>query len=187
LPPPPFIMKLIFVRHGQTDFNFQGRTQGQEMDIPLNATGISQVEAAAAGLPQGIDLILSSPLKRAYQTAEILNRTLGKELLTNDALKEVKYGSLAGKTWAEIEAETGDVSMRTRDLDGTFDYRQYGGESMQDLMQRVNQLVEELKAKYPEKTILVTAHGGVIDAMHLLFSTEALTVAENASIHGFNF
>ncbi len=76
-------MKLIFVRHGQTDFNLQGRPQGQEMDRPLNETGEGQVEAAAQFVPSDIDFIISSPLKRAAQTADILNKKLPVSSLKN--------------------------------------------------------------------------------------------------------
>ena len=74
------IMKLLFIRHGQTEPNRQGRMQGQEVNEPLNETGIAQVEDAVQHLPQSIDVILSSPLKRAFQSAEIINKKFNKKL-----------------------------------------------------------------------------------------------------------
>src|SRR3989338_1566659 len=130
-------MKLIFVRHGQTDFNKNKIVQGCEMDPPLNDTGIQQVEESAKSLPEGIDFIISSPLKRASQTAEILNRKLNKRIEFNDDMKELSYGSLAGKSWSEIEAITGDKDVHQKERDTLFDYRKYGGNSAEDLKQTV--------------------------------------------------
>lgn len=180
-------MKLIFVRHGQTDFNLQGRPQGQEMDIPLNETGINQVEAASEFVPTDIDFIISSPLKRTKQTAEILNKTLSKPIEFNDDIKEMSFGSLAGKLWEEIEAETGDMDIQQRHKDLQFDYREYGGESIEDLKQRLLKFVTETKDKYPDKKILVATHGGVIRTLHLLYPLKEKPEVNNATIHAFDF
>ncbi|HEY5383297.1 MAG TPA: histidine phosphatase family protein, partial [Candidatus Paceibacterota bacterium] len=162
-------MHLFFIRHGQTDFNKQGRPQGQEIDAPLNDEGVRQVEEAAQHLPDNIHFIISSPLKRAHQTANILNKKLNIDIQFNDYIKELKYGSLAGKLWSEIEIETADTDVHEKDRRAVFDYRSFGGESSDDLKQRVTKFIEEVKEKHQDKTILITTHGGVIDAMHLLY------------------
>ncbi len=180
-------MKLIFFRHGQTHFNKNKVVQGQEMDPPLNETGITQVEEAAKSLPDGIDFILSSPLKRATQTADILNKKLNIRIELNDDLKEFRYGSLAGKPWSEIEAITGDKDVHQKERDGVFDYRPFGGDSAEDLKERVEHFVSELKERYPDKTILITTHGGVIAAMHVLFPQKEKAEMHNATIHEFLF
>ncbi|HEV3245497.1 MAG TPA: histidine phosphatase family protein [Candidatus Paceibacterota bacterium] len=180
-------MKLVFVRHGQTDYNKQGIVQGQEKDPPLNAEGTAQVEKTALRIPAEIDRIISSPLKRALQTAGILNKRLNKSIEVNDELKEFKYGSLAGKTWAEIVAVTGDEDVYEKDSNVTFDYRPYGGESAQDVKTRVSGFVDEAKKKYPAETILITAHGGIIDTMHVLFPRSEREASDNASVHQFEF
>ena len=66
-------MKLLLVRHGQTDYNKADLIQGQEKDIPLNDEGRRQVQLTARGIPLEVSRIISSPLKRAFQTAEIIN------------------------------------------------------------------------------------------------------------------
>ena len=131
-------MKLIFVRHGQTDFNKNKVVQGLEMDPPLNETGIKQVEEATKSLPEDIDFIISSPLKRASQTAEILNRKLNKELEFDDDIKELSYGSLAGRSWSEIEIITGDKDVHQKERDTLFDYRKFGGNSAEDLKRTIS-------------------------------------------------
>ena len=180
-------MKLLLVRHGQTDYNKAKRPQGQEIDAPLNETGVQQAEDAARSLPHGIDFIISSPLKRAAQTAEILNKKLNVEIEYSDHIKELRYGSLAGKTWPEIEALMGDLEAHQKDQDVRFDYRAFGGDSALDLEQRVMKFVREMQEKYPDKTILVATHGGVIDAMHVLYPRKERAVTDNASIHEFDF
>ncbi len=180
-------MKLLFVRHGQTDFNKNKLPQGQEIDAPLNETGIQQAEVAAASLPGNIDFIVSSPLRRAFQTATILNKKLGATILLNDDIKELRYGALAGHTWPEIEVLTGDHDVHQKDIDIAFDYRAHGGDSAEDLKQRVAKFVTEMKTEYPSKTILVASHGGVIDAMHILYPQAQRIEADNATIHEFDF
>ena len=180
-------MKLLFVRHGQTDFNKNKLPQGQEIDAPLNETGIQQAEEAAKSLPNDIDFIIASPLKRASQTAEILNQKLKIKLEFNNDVKELRYGSLAGKSWSEIEVITGDKDIHEKDTEIIFDYRKFGGDSAEDLKQRVAKFLNEVKEKYPNKTILVATHSGVIDVMHILFPQKEKGVVSNASIHEFYF
>src|SRR5690242_4741153 len=85
LPPIPF----HFVRHGETDWNRQGRLQGWR-DIPLNSTGESQAEALRPSLHgMGFNSIAVSPLARARRTAEILNRDLQLQTHFFDDLREM--------------------------------------------------------------------------------------------------
>jgi probable phosphoglycerate mutase len=180
-------MELYFVRHGQTDFNIAKRLQGQEIDTSLNDEGREQVEVAAANLPKGVTMLVSSPLKRAYESAEIINRVLNLPIITRDEIKEIAFGSLAGKTWNEIEAETGDMSLRSSEANSNFDFRPFGGEFHEDVRRRVRSFIEELQSKHQGEVILVVAHGGMIRMMHELYPQKELPVAANASIHEFVF
>lgn len=180
-------MRLLFVRHGQTDFNKNKLPQGQEIDAPLNETGIQQAQEAALLLPDDIDFILASPMKRTSQTAEILAKRLGKEIEFNDDIKELRYGSLAGKTWPEIATILDDTAAQQKDRDIEFDYRKFGGDSAEDLKQRVAKFVAEVRGKYPGKNILVVTHGGVIDSMHILFPQKERIETDNATTHEFRF
>lgn len=180
-------MRLFLIRHGQTDYNKNKIPQGQEIDASLNAEGIVQVEATIPHVPSDVDFIISSPLKRAAETAIILNKALNKEIVYDDRIKELSYGSLAGKPWPEIVAETGDPDVREKDRNINFNYRNFGGEAAIDLQNRVAQFVEDMKVQYPDKTILVTAHGGVIDTMHRLFPQKRRADTLNATIHEFRF
>jgi len=179
-------MKLIFVRHGQTDFNKKGLPQGQEIDAPLNEEGVRQVTEALTKLPAGIDLIIASPMKRAAQTAEILNQKLHRPLEYSDDIKELRYGSLAGKPWPRIAEILNDKDVKEKDDNITFDYSAYGGDSAATFKTKIMKFVEDTRAKYPDKTILVAAHGGVIDAMHVLFPKRERAGSDNATIHEFD-
>ena len=181
-------MKLIFIRHGETNFNKLGIIQGQEEDTPLNETGIKQVKDAANELPRDeIEAIFSSPLKRALETAEIINLFLNKEIKLDGRLKEFSYGSLAGKTWEEIEVITGDPEIRHKDKKLQFNYRAYGGESIEDVKTRLNGFLEEIKVGYASETLLIATHGGIIDTMRLLVMQNVEMQALNASLHQFEF
>ena len=180
-------MRLIFVRHGQTDFNKNKLPQGQEIDASLNDTGIKQAEEAAKSLPSDIDFIIASPLKRAAQTAEILNKVLNKRIEFSDDIKELRYGNLAGKPWSQIAEILNDKDVKEKDDNITFDYSKHGGDSAESFKARVARFAKEMQNKYPDKTILVAAHGGVIDAMHILFPQKEKVITDNASIHEFDF
>ncbi len=178
-------MTLIFIRHGETDQNRDGVVQGQEVDGVLNENGIKQVEQTALRLPEDIDFILSSPLKRASKTTEIINRRFNKKFYFRDELKEVSYGSLAGKTWGQIESETGEKNMQEKELKLVFNYRPYGGESIEDVKTRLAKFIAGLKRDYADKKILIITHGCVIDTMHLLFPQKEKPESKNASVHEF--
>jgi probable phosphoglycerate mutase len=180
-------MRLIFVRHGQTDFNKNKLPQGQEIDAPLNDTGVTQAEEAAKSIPNDIDLIIASPLKRAAQTAEIINKRFNKKIEFNDDIKELRYGSLAGTPWPQIAEIMDDKDVKEKDDNVTFDYSKFGGDSAEDLKRRVAKFVGEVREKYPTKTILVASHGGVIDSMHILFPQKDRAATDNATIHEFIF
>jgi broad specificity phosphatase PhoE len=92
-----------FLRHGETDWNAQGRSQGN-IDIPLNAAGIAQAHAVAALLTgRGIASIVSSPLSRAYDTAQIVAAPLALPVQIEDELREVSFGvhegTIMGDAW----------------------------------------------------------------------------------------
>lgn len=86
-----------YLRHGETDWNREHRAQGHN-DIPLNETGLAQARAAIAALTGcGIVTVCTSPLRRARETAEIINAVLDRPLVVIDGLKECGYGVAEGQ------------------------------------------------------------------------------------------
>jgi probable phosphoglycerate mutase len=157
--------RLILVRHGETDWNREGRLQGGQ-DIPLNTLGREQAAEAAGRLKAlepgfaGLDYICS-PMQRARETMDILRRELGMqpgEYRIDDRLKELTFGSWEGFTWRDIrKAEREQAGLRERDKWG---FVPPGGESYRMLAERVRPVLEELT----RETVIVS-HGGVARAV----------------------
>ena len=160
---------LYYVRHGETDFNSQGRLQGRR-DTALNTHGRQQ--AAECGVLLG-DLFVrdhrraqdfkyvSSPLKRARETMEIVRAMLGLEAHNYEVdarLIEIAYGEWEGLTLHEIETRNASVlSARERDK---WDFAPPGGESYRELADRIGNWYRSLTAD-----TVVAAHGGGVRAL----------------------
>lgn len=157
--------RLFLVRHGETDWNREGRLQGGQ-DIPLNDLGREQAAEAAGRLRNlvngydGLDFI-ASPMQRACETMEILRRQLGlppKDYRTDKRLKELTFGQWEGFTWREVrKAERELALMRERDK---WSFVPPGGESYKMLAERLRPVLEGLT----RETVLVS-HGGVARAV----------------------
>jgi broad specificity phosphatase PhoE len=104
------VTTLLLVRHGETDWNRDGRWQGQS-DTPLNEVGRQQAVRVAEEL-DGIDVVYSSDLARARETAEIVAERLGLDVELDERLRERSFGAWEGKTGPEIEAEFRDAHSR---------------------------------------------------------------------------
>jgi len=179
-------VKLYLVRHGQTDSNVKGQLTGLN-DTPLNNLGIRQAEELVPSLPGGIQAIYCSPLLRVNQTAEILNRELNLPLHLTRALNERDFGSLTEKSWDEVGED-----LRKIDREQKYDYRPYGGESVEDVHGRLRSFINELKTGSPYEKIIVVTSSGVIRALYYLrdgylpANTEELTNRfRNGSVHEF--
>ena len=143
-------MTLAFIRHGQTDWNFEKRLQGST-DIPLNDTGRAQARDAVATL-EGVDweVIVSSPLSRARETAAIIAAGLDIELgPAYNELIERDYGDGEGAT-----AE--DIALKWPD-------HQYPGlESLDSVVARGRAALERIDAEYGDRNTLIVCHGTII-------------------------
>ena len=98
-------MQILLTRHGQTEWNVLKKVQGK-VDIELNATGIKQAEETALKLKNtAIDIIISSPLKRARQTAEIINKETNLPIIIDERISERDFGEFEGKNRNEFSFE----------------------------------------------------------------------------------
>jgi broad specificity phosphatase PhoE len=182
------LTRLIFVRHGQTDGNVEGRWQGWT-DTPLNELGKKQAALAARRLGElrgQIHALYSSPLSRACQTAQPIARSLDLPVHLVEDLKEFHFGEIESMTFAEVADKFPQLLERRDDrYDLSFAYP--GGETREGFMRRLATALDVLIARHPEETIVIVSHGGVLRAtMSHLFpeETELWTnfIAGNCSI-----
>ena len=145
-------MTLYIVRHGQTDWNLEGRVQG-DTDNPLNETGLSQARTVGEQLGQvTLDHVYPSGLKRAIQTAEAI---AGDAPITPDPrLNERSRGIYEGRVAAEVNEE---FRPRFRALDDDMD----GGESLRSISERISEATREIVERHMGETVMVVGHSGV--------------------------
>lgn len=160
-------MKVYVVRHGQTDWNAEGRIQGST-DTELNKNGIEQAQKLKELIKDyKIDIIISSPLKRTRKTAEIINEDIKCKIILDDALKERGFGIFEGKIRKDIKDEVLD----SRVLDNYYINKEYGNvEKIKDLCDRVWKLLDNIKEEYKDKNILLVTHGGTTIAIEGYFN-----------------
>ncbi len=162
--------RLVMLRHGQTDYNLGARMQGQ-LDTDLSELGRAQAVAAAEvlGKLQPL-LIVSSDLRRAFDTATKLGEQTGMAVQVDPRLRETHLGDWQGMTHTQIDAEVPGARLAWRE---DAAWAPHGGESRVDVAARSVPLVAELVAGAPEwggagepgRPIVLVAHGGLIAAL----------------------
>jgi alpha-ribazole phosphatase len=149
--------RLILVRHGETDWNVEGRYQGQS-DVPLNANGLAQAEALAGQLRgESFAAIYSSDLARASQTAEVLAGGSGATVHYDPRLREIDQGEWEGLLLKEIETRYAEAFERRRS--DPLSTRPPGGESVGQVRRRVLEVIDEIRRGFPKETIVIVSHG----------------------------
>ncbi|BAL98737.1 MULTISPECIES: histidine phosphatase family protein [Caldilinea] len=152
------------VRHGQTDWNLQGRYQGQA-DPPLNETGLQQAQAAAERLAgRRYAALYSSDLERARVTAEIIGKRLGLAVIIDPRLREVNQGAWEGLLVTEIQ-ERYPVEWEARQRDRLQFRAPGGGESVQDVATRIWAAMDEIARRHPHDAVIVVSHGLALATM----------------------
>lgn len=177
---------LFCIRHGETDYNVEGRLQGRR-DVALNARGRDQARACGGLLRdlftrdgrEATDFAyVASPLQRARSTMEIIRATLGLDphaYALDDRLMEISYGGWEGLTLPEIESRMpGMLAERERDK---WDFAPPGGESYRVLTRRIGEWYEGLT-----QDAVVVAHGGGVRALIAMFGLLPREDATHAQI-----
>ena len=145
---------IYIIRHGQTDWNIEHRTQGQT-DIALNINGIKQAELITRKIANlKIDNIISSDLKRAYMTAQIINKKFNKNIKTDKRLREFCFGTLEGITRDKITQETWNNFNENP--------KQFNAETKEEIFNRIKSFIDDIKSNNINKNTLVVTHGGPI-------------------------
>ena len=153
--------RILFVfRHGETNWNREGRLQGHT-DTPLNATGLAQAEALAHRLrAHRLDAVLSSDLSRALTTAQIVSDALGVPLATDLGLRETNVGAAEGMIWADAKARFGEELTERwySDNDAAFP----GGETGLATLTRGLAALRRFAIAHPYRRIGVSTHGAMV-------------------------
>jgi probable phosphoglycerate mutase len=151
---------LFLFRHGETDWNREGRLQGHT-DTPLNATGLSQAQALIERLrPHRLEAVMSSDLARAWTTAQIVAEGLGIPLIREPGLREAHIGQAEGLFWPEVKSRFGEALTErwfTED-DAAFP----GGETGLETRSRGLAALRRFVAEQPYRRIGVSTHGAMV-------------------------
>jgi broad specificity phosphatase PhoE len=151
---------LFLFRHGETDWNRQGRLQGHT-DTPLNATGIAQAAALTERLrPHRLDAVVSSDLARAWTTGRIVADELGIPLISEPGLREAQIGEAEGLFWPEVKSRFGETLTERwfTDDDAAFP----GGETGLATRTRGLAALRRFTAAQPYRRIGVSTHSAMV-------------------------
>jgi broad specificity phosphatase PhoE len=140
---------IYIVRHGQTDWNLEGRYMGRT-DIKLNDIGIEQAKKIYNELKDiKFDIVFSSPLKRAYMTAQII---CNNDIIKDSRIIERCNGELEGKLKSNYKEYIDFADPKES---------KYGIEPLLTFRRRIDNFLDEIMTKYKNKNVLIVTHGGV--------------------------
>lgn len=187
--------KIVLIRHGETAWNAVRRLQGH-IDIPLNLEGERQARALADALAgEGLDLVVSSDLQRALQTAQAVAVHYDHATVRTDAaLRERGYGAFEGMLYTEIEQQYPQdfVLWQARDIDAVMPAGDRVAESFRQFYARAIGAIGRWAEQHPGKTIAIVAHGGVLEcayreAVGMQLDSPRDFQVKNASINRFHY
>lgn len=156
-------LQLILVRHGQTDFNRDGRVQGK-VDRPLDDTGVAQAHGVGEALRSpSLNGIYSSPLRRARETAEAIATHHGVAVQVREALVEMDVGEIDGITYEEMRSGYPELlEAWTRDVGSV---RFPGGETVAEMQERAWPVVEEIRAQHDGGRVALVGHAFMLQGL----------------------
>lgn len=157
------LTRFILVRHGETNWNREGRYQGQ-IDTPLSAFGLEQGRKVAAALKEvPIDICYASPLSRSYDTASMCAEAHNLSIIKDERLLEINHGEWEGLLAAEVQERYPQLAAQWRQT--VVGVQMPGGENMEDVRARSMAAFQEYAAKHEGQTVLVVAHDAVNKAV----------------------
>ena len=158
---------IYIVRHGQTEWNLLGKTQGHG-NSDLTPKGIEQAELLADSMTKyPIEYIYSSDLGRAYQTAEIIGNKLNIEVEKTEALREMNFGTWEGRIIKDIIEEDPELYKMWRNEPHLAKIPQ--GETLSQIKERTDAFIKEINEKYDGKHIVLVTHSLCARIMLLSF------------------
>ena len=151
-------LRLLYLRHGETDLNHEQRMQGVP-GVELNDRGRQQLDAAAERLVgEGVTHIVSSDLERARQSAAIVAERLELPFQLDPRLREQDLGTREGESWPDLAEVVGEKDADRFLTDADFSPPE--GESKRSVLERTTACFEEIRADGDGKTVLAVSHGG---------------------------
>lgn len=152
--------KIYFARHGETDWNKDGRYQGWT-DISLSETGRKQAACLAKRFEEiPIDAVYSSSLRRAYDTAKIVAERKNLPVIIEDSFKEINFGEWEGHTAPELEEKFGEHYIKF--FHEPYEHTFPGDGSFQNVTKRIARGLISVLEKYRDRNVLIISHGGII-------------------------
>jgi len=153
--------EIYVARHGETEYNRQGKMQGRGIDVPLNKTGRLQARAISEVMQnKSLDHIFSSSLMRSMETAEIIAWSLRMKYQSFPELDEMNFGRFEGKPSREIEEDLRGVHQMWKS--GQTDFIIEGGESPEMVLERVLSRTDSILRENVGSTMLFVLHGRLI-------------------------
>lgn len=175
-------LTVFLVRHGESVWNVEGRLQGHTVHIPLTALGRQQAEQTAVRLASsGAQLVVSSDLLRAVETARTIATSLSIPLRLESDLREQALGIFESRLAVDVHHET-EPSNWTDPL-----WRPTGGESLQDVYVRLERVFQELQREQPGGPVIVVTHGDTARIALALLRGEGLADVAGAILKNGEF
>jgi len=157
--------EILLVRHGETEWNAEGRIQGYRADSPLTGIGRAQAQALARRIAdESVDVLYSSDSGRTRQTVAPIAEATRLPVVLDASLRERNYGVFEGSTYAEVERDFPQAFERFGMHDPHFAAE--GGESALQFRDRVIEALERLARQAEGGRAVVVTHGGVLGAMY---------------------
>ncbi len=161
------MVKLIIARHAESEWNVLGKYQGLK-DPDLTDRGIKQAELLAHELrKENPDIVITSPLKRTYKTAEIIANHVGLEPVKEDRIIEIDHGIWSGMLVEEVKQKFPEQFDLW--INEPHKVRFEEGESLEDVFNRVKNFLQELNTMYKGKTVVIVSHTVPIRCMYCFF------------------
>ncbi|MBR1948829.1 MAG: histidine phosphatase family protein [Alphaproteobacteria bacterium] len=179
------IKDFYIFRHGESTYNIAGKIQGQTNDSELTDLGKEQAENIGKKLKnKGVEIIVTSPLFRAVQTAELVNRSIEKNIVEDNRFTEVDVGVVEGMNYLDVKEKYSKEFEKMHSHGIDYDESCYpDGETRKQVRARVFEGLEYWAANDKYKTIAVSSHGIMLSQILFAFGDFKTDIPNGAILH----
>ena len=179
------VKNFYIFRHGQSSYNLEGRIQGHTNNSVLTNQGIDEAHNAASLLQdKKIEIVVSSPLRRAKQTGSIVSKMIKVPLQYDDRFTEVNVGIAEGLHYTKAQQKFGDLDRQWRSDDPKYiDIHFENGESKRDVQKRIFKALNEYAQNPDYQNIAVSGHGITLSQTLMALNVEQPDIPNGAIIH----